>query len=351
MQGDCDGAMSTIEWESIHSNLVFQGGSLQKFDSPDEEEKDALAISVDALEGPECRRCGIGFTLLGAGANFAVGLFADSNDCPGTPQTRFATLCRIMDFSVSFWAADTDLYDDVRSSCGVCEAGSCLMRFDEPAAGDQVEIVINVQGCVEYRLNGETRYQSRRCPKYPMKLGISAVSCGLLACDLRWIYGEAPAEWVVVKEHRVMQDSEDLPGPEVQDSEAQPRENISPSTTSSRWIPGDDDAESASSAVTQSIEAALCPTPAPLPAALQAAGSESKEKSMTSEEQEDVLLRCIGCIIEVLCSGLGAIVRCICQISDNQRKLLDAQTSSTPSCASAASGEPLAASPSEPLAA
>mmetsp|Transcript_23394 Transcript_23394/g.41158 ORF Transcript_23394/g.41158 Transcript_23394/m.41158 type:complete len:337 (-) Transcript_23394:35-1045(-) len=333
MQRDCDGAMSTIEWETFHPDLILQGGSVRKSGNPDDEEKDALATSIDALEGPDSRRRGIGFTLLGAGANFAVGLFVESHAGPdiAEKQSSSAALCRTMDFSVTFWAPDKGLCgEDARSSCGVCEVGSCMMPLDEPAAGDQVEIVINVQGCVEYRVNGETRYESSRCPKYPMKLGISAQSCGLLACDLRWIYGEAPAEWVVLQPSIVSA---------VHQPEAESRGNISPSTTSSRYIPGDEDAKSASSVVSDSIEAALASAPAVGPKS-----ATSAVASVTSQEQEDMLLQCMGCIIEVLCSGLGAIVGCICQfqLSEKQTELLQSQQYTTsPRAASASSSEPI----------
>lgn len=308
---------------------------MQKLESEDNEDEDAMAVSTDIIDSAQSRMRGIGFTLLGAGADFTIGFYAEDRTSPGNRMLkRKATvdeLCRSMDFSVTFWAPGNLFGVDGRSASGVCEVGSCMKPLDEPAAGDRVEIAVNSKGRVEYRVNSEIRYESQRLPTYPMKVGISAQSCGLLASELRWLHTAEVSDWLVV----IPSIESQVPGAPQEEEGAkrlqeEPRGNLSPSTTSSRDIPADDMEASASSAVSfpmeaeeaKCIEAAVARgMPPTLPPAAGASATGPVVPAVTSQEQ-DLLLHCVNCFVEALCRGLGAIVGCICQLFGDQRKLL-----------------------------
>mmetsp|Transcript_34023 Transcript_34023/g.60166 ORF Transcript_34023/g.60166 Transcript_34023/m.60166 type:complete len:186 (+) Transcript_34023:65-622(+) len=68
----------------------------------------------------------------------------------------------------------------------VYEGGMEKGGYGSYAAGDYIELSINRDGKVEYRINGQTRYTSKSRPNYPLYMKICAYTNGELFKEVEW---------------------------------------------------------------------------------------------------------------------------------------------------------------------
>lgn len=75
----------------------------------------------------------------------------------------------------------------VAANLDVRELGSHQGTFGTLAAGDKVEVALNEQGKVEYRVNSQVRHVSEQNPQFPLYVKCCACAPGNIVRDVRWV--------------------------------------------------------------------------------------------------------------------------------------------------------------------
>jgi len=86
-----------------------------------------------------------------------------------------------VDFAVHVVGGGTEAPFDVR------ESGAHSGSFGTLRVGDEVEVLLNSAGKVEYRVNGEVRHVSQQAPACPLHVKLCACTTGTPVADIRWI--------------------------------------------------------------------------------------------------------------------------------------------------------------------
>lgn len=127
----------------------------------------ASAASNKDILDPNSRWVGVAFTPIGTDKFFAVGLSSGAGQ-------GFKTI----DFAMRLHPGG-DLH--------ICEHGKGVSKFGTYRAGSKMEVVVNAEGQVEYRVDGDARYISGKPPSFPLHVQISAHSQGSFLQDVKWI--------------------------------------------------------------------------------------------------------------------------------------------------------------------
>lgn len=137
---------------------------------------DASAASDDFLSGPTDSKCGIEFTVKAKNHIFFIcGLTQGGSSLAGSTHPSS------VDFGIFIHSGGG------RRKVGVVENNSGKGFFGHVKSGDKVEIVLNSQNKVEYRLNGQLLYVSQEAPAYPLHAKVLASFKGPFLEDLQWI--------------------------------------------------------------------------------------------------------------------------------------------------------------------
>ena len=137
---------------------------------------DASAASVHGIGSAESGTKGISFVPLQTNKSFMCGLTSGAADAHSA-----------LAGSQCYTSIDFAAYAFANGQFLVWEDETFAGTFGHYKADDLVEVVLNAQSKIEFRVNGQVRYVSQKEAKYPLFAKISACSGGCFLHRLEWV--------------------------------------------------------------------------------------------------------------------------------------------------------------------
>lgn len=138
-------------------------------------------FSAQCIRGLQDRRAGISFALPASTPLYGIGLTSGSSQHKDTLENNNSRAS--LNYAV---VSDANGY-------AVYESGLLRIKLGPKLAGDRIEIVVNSARRVEYRLNGEPKFESLHPPEYPLHVKMFGVPLGggtEVISELSWVFSD-----------------------------------------------------------------------------------------------------------------------------------------------------------------
>lgn len=151
------------------NGIVEENGNLHKLSSFSTE-WNAMVASQASIQSPSDSKRGVSFQVAAGAKLFMCGL-AHAQGIAQDPHHSKIDFAAYVNFN----------------SFEVFERGQKKGDFGTVAYGSVVQVLLNTENKVEYRVNGQVRYTSRSIPQFPLFMKMSAFQAAPLVTQIKWV--------------------------------------------------------------------------------------------------------------------------------------------------------------------